>query len=93
MKYIRELPLAHLSEKYLYKIEVAKSNAPAAAWARLSAQGILPSTFNSRPAVISTYTLCTVSGSLRMNVFKTKNTSSVFFQPVPGSQVVGIKKP
>ena len=34
---------------------------------------------NSRPPVISTYTLCAVSGSLRMNLFKTKNTSSVFF--------------
>ena len=50
--------LAHLPEKYLHKIEVAKSNAPA--------------------AVSSTYTLCAVFGSLRMNLFKTKNTSSVF---------------
>ena len=33
---------------------------------------------NSHSPVISTYTLCAVSGSLRMNLFKTKNTSSVF---------------
>ena len=45
MKSTRELPLAHLPGKYLYKIEVTKSNAPAATWARLSAQGILPSAF------------------------------------------------
>ena len=36
-------------KKYLYKIEVAKSNAPAAAWARLSAQGIFPSAFKLSP--------------------------------------------
>ena len=35
----------HLPEKYLYKREVGKINAPAAAWARLSAQGIFPSAF------------------------------------------------
>ena len=33
---------------------------------------------NSRPPVISTYTLCAISGSLRMNLFKPKNTGSVF---------------
>ena len=55
----RELPLAHLPEKYFYKREVAKLNAPAAAWARLSTQGIFPSAliFNSPPPVISTYPL------------------------------------
>ena len=36
---------------------------------------------NSRPPVISMYTLSAVSGSLRMNLFKTKNTSRVFFSP------------
>ena len=46
---IDKLPLAHLLEKYLYKIEVAKSNAPAAAWARISAQGIFPSAFKLLP--------------------------------------------
>ena len=48
-KSTRELPLALLPEKYLYIIEVAKSNAPAAAWARLSAQGIIPSAFKLSP--------------------------------------------
>ena len=48
-KSTRELPLAHFSETYPYKIEVAKSNAPAAAWARLSAQGIFPSAFKLSP--------------------------------------------
>ena len=58
-KTTRELPLAHLPEKYFYKREVAKLNAPAAAWARLSTQGIFPSAliFNSFPPVISTYLL------------------------------------
>ena len=61
-----ELPFANLQEKYLYKIEIGKSNAPAADWARLSAQGIFPFSLllNSR-----TYTLCAVSGSLGMNMF------------------------
>ena len=44
-----ELPLAHLPEKYLHKREVGKLNAPAAAWARLSAQGIFPSAFKLWP--------------------------------------------
>ena len=51
-------------------MEVTKSNAPAAAWARLSAQGSSRLLSNSRPPVISMYTLWTVSGSLRMNLFK-----------------------
>ena len=41
--------LSYLPEKYLYKIEVAKSNASAAAWAILSAQGIFPSAFKLSP--------------------------------------------
>ena len=42
MKTTKELLLfAHLPEKYLHKIEVTKSNAPSASWARLSTQGML----------------------------------------------------
>ena len=36
-------------KKYLYKIEVAKSNAPAAAWIKLSTQGIFPSALKLSP--------------------------------------------
>ena len=36
-------------KKYLYKIGVAKSNAPAAAWVILSTQGIFPSALKFSP--------------------------------------------
>ena len=44
-KTTKELPLAHFPEKYLYKREFSKSNAPAAAWATLSTEGIFASAF------------------------------------------------
>ena len=42
--------LSSFAKKYLYKREVSKSNAPVAAWARLSAQGIFPSAFQLSPS-------------------------------------------
>ena len=41
--------LRSFARENLHKIEVAKSKAPVAAWARLSAQGIFPSTFKLSP--------------------------------------------